>query len=154
MLEGIARSLVSPQWLGKAFADTFSFIKLNRVSKVLGEICVESNLHRWVVAEAIEHTLSLLDELPKDIHLLLSLLLEAKTSLGLSVSEPAAKKLAGVSGSSKTGKLAKQLLSLSTTEARYDELNAALFTTLLERGERWRDLSGSANPSEMVTGRT
>ena len=120
------------------------FIKLNRVSKVLGEASLESNLHRWVVAEAIEHALSLIEELPKDIHLLLSVLLEAKTALGLPINEPTANKLAGISGSSKTGKLAKQLLTLTTAKACYDELNAAMLATLVERGERWQVLSSEA----------
>lgn len=141
ILEAISRSLVQPSGLGKAIADALPAIKLNRLSKVLGEVAAESLLHRFLMAQSVQHSLLVLGTLPSDIHLLLSILLEAMTDLGLSIEETLAQQLKSLTGSSKAAKLAKQLVGLKGERDRHTEVSSMLLETFVSRGERWHEVS-------------
>lgn len=141
ILEAISRSLVQPSVLGKAIADALPAIKLNRLSKVLGEVAAESLLHRFLMAQSVQHSLLVLGTLPSDIHLLLSILLEAMTDLGLSIEETLAQQLKSLTGSSKAAKLAKQLVGLKGERERHTEVSSMLLETFVSRGERWHEVS-------------
>ena len=94
-------------------------------------------LHKWVIAKAIDKTIQELDELPKDFHQLLSILLETGTELGFAVSEATNKKLDAISGTTKTAKLAKKILKLKPDPSLAQEIVLGLLEILVERGERW-----------------
>ncbi|TWU04409.1 DUF6493 family protein [Stieleria varia] len=136
LLDAIARSLVSPEILGTVIANTLPFIKLNRLSKVLSSVAGESKLHRFVISQSIEFTILHLEELPIDIQLLLSVLLESSSDLGIAPGQTLAEKLSAISGSSKTAKLAKQLVKLTEATSRQD-LDSLVLATFVQRGERW-----------------
>jgi hypothetical protein len=142
LIEAIASLLVDPDVLGRQLAAVLSLVKLNRVAGVLKQTAAVSSLHHWAVLGTIDSALATCDSIPKDLHHLLTLMLESGTVVGKSISTEAAAKLKTIKGASKTAKLAKQLLKLSDAEAAMAEVRAQGCEAVIARAERWQSATG------------
>jgi hypothetical protein len=119
---------------------TESLAKPVRLAKSLGDAARVSLLHSRVVSRALQVTLVGLLPPPRDVHLLLELLHELLVETGEPLSTPGSEEyLRDMKGSGKTGKLARDLLSLV---ARLDSSSrssaaARALAGRIERAERW-----------------
>ena len=116
------------------------WLKLNRLSESLSEVARFSSLHALVVAEILLLWLDEQKELPHNAHSVLSLLYEILLRLGLPVSEKSGIFLQSIKGSSKTAKIAKNLLNYKPPSVSADYLQARLqvVKARIMRAERWQ----------------
>jgi len=100
--------------MGAAFARLFEndAYKLNRFGPVMQQIQDVSLLHRWWVARLVDEIVTQLEKPPRGSRYLYEAALESLTPLGARPSDRMAEKLAAHKGSSKTAKLARDLLAL------------------------------------------
>ncbi len=118
------------------------WLKLNRLKATLGDTARLSSLHAYVIALILDQWLAAQDELPRDAHYLLTLILELNIKLGISLSENACLPLDKVKGSSKTAKLSKKLLQHHPEKPGH-AVNEALLQQLeqrVARAERWQEV--------------
>ncbi|MCJ8328996.1 MAG: hypothetical protein HRT89_19890 [Lentisphaeria bacterium] len=91
-------------------------LKLNRLCDALKEVARCSILHQSVCSVMLECLYIRMTEKPKDIHNLLSLLLELNIDLKKSVKDETSTKLESFKGASKAAKAAKKLLEIKETD--------------------------------------
>lgn len=139
LVEAIGAMLVEPAMLGKQLAAVAPLVKLNRVAAVLKQTAATSHLHHWAVFGAIDAFLAACEQIPADLHHLLSLMLESGAILGKPISEAAAEKLKSITGANKTAKLVRQLLQLSADGAGMADVRTQACEAVISRAERWRD---------------
>jgi hypothetical protein len=126
---------------------TTAGIKPARWAKVLADVARISPLHHLIVRTTLENTLAaaakLLVEPPKDLHLLLDLLLELLAERGEAVSsEPLRAALAKTSGATKVAKAAKALLALAPSGGgQQAEATQAAIQQRIARARRWQQRS-------------
>lgn len=115
MVEGILDGRAHPEPLGDTLVSLFSipWLKLNRLCDSIKEIARVSRWGTLMLANIVDRAIATWTELPRDAHHLLSVQLELLLEIDGCVSDAARKLLAGAKGSSKTAKLARQLLALS-----------------------------------------
>jgi len=115
------------------------WIKLNRVGDVGREVSRVSPLHSWWVAEFLQCFIGGLREAPRDLHHLLSLLVELLSGLHLSVAEPARERLAMLKIPGRGGKAVEQLLAQAPTELSADAKRALhqCAESRISRAARW-----------------
>ena len=114
-----------------------------RLASALADIARLSSLH--VIARTLARWLAAQNELPRDAHHVLALLLELLTTLGLPLDPAARKPLESIAGQTKTATLARRPLNLtpangkSTIEIRHSFAHANLLQlqARLNRAERW-----------------
>ncbi len=140
LIDALGQRTLEPSLLGKHLAAIMVNLKLNRVAAVLGETARVSPLHQWGVFRIVDAVLGRLTQTPGDLHHLLTVMLEAGTLTGPTLSEPAQAKLISIPGGSKTSKLAKQLLRLELSPNKMNAVRTAALAASLDRAERWTAL--------------
>jgi hypothetical protein len=133
---------VGPE-LGKVLLPlvTAGWLKLNRLAKQLETTARASHLHAHVCAQVVQTACSTLSNIPKDLHYLLSPLLEWLTTGSQGVRR-AFRPILAKATTGKTGVLARRLLQLDfAPEGRHRFLVDALGGRL-QRARRWAALSG------------
>ena len=96
------------------------WVKLNRVADAGREVSRVSPLHSWWVAEFLQSFIAGLDEAPRDLHDVLTLLLELLSGLQLGLPAPARERLAALEIPGRGGKAVEQLWALAPTEISAD----------------------------------
>lgn len=133
---------------GRAHPDTFAapLIRLTetkwfqpgRLAGYLGEVARVSPLHAWVVAGILGHLAASWQEVPKNGHHILELLLELLARLGQALAPDASAALGGMKCSGKSAKLVKQLLSLEAVDnGAMAEAREMALQARIARAERW-----------------
>ena len=112
---------------------------MNRLADSLREIARLSPLHAWTVARLATDVVAGFEELPRDAHHVLTLLLELLTELGLGLDETACTPLEALKGSSKTAKAAKALLALEGVgnASKMQQAAVQVLEARVSRAERW-----------------
>lgn len=140
MIDGIADGRAHSSSLGKSLLHIASggWIKLNRLADSMREVTRTSMLAERVVAEILDQLISSWESMPRDGHHVLALQLDLLSSLGMEPSAQAREVLAAVSASGKSGKLARQLSSLSANASSVSKRQSALeaIQGRLSRAER------------------
>jgi hypothetical protein len=126
--------------LGEALQRLFlgELLKLNRVTKALGDAARVSALHARAIAQAIEHMI-MGSPPPRDLNVLLEFLKEILIEIGEPLSAPCAAWLREMKCSGKTGKLVHDVLN-HTGDSRAGSAKSSALRALanrLERAERW-----------------
>ncbi|MGN6543866.1 MAG: DUF7824 domain-containing protein [Aureliella sp.] len=152
LIESIARALVIPAQLGRALAKCMKQIVLSRTLNVLKQVAQASHLHHWVVLEALDHCIVQLPEMPKDLHLILGQMLESAMVLEAAPSAEACEKLKALTGKTKTGRLATELLQLSASSAWKRRIDELICSATLERAERWQAITAAHADAGNVSG--
>jgi hypothetical protein len=126
--------------LGEALQRLFlgELLKLNRVTKALGDAARVSALHARAIARAIEHMI-VGSTPPRDFNVLLELLKELLIEIGEPLSAPCAVWLREMKCSGKTGKLVHDVLNHRGDSHSGSAKSSALraLANRLERAERW-----------------
>lgn len=86
--------------------------KINRFSPAMTAVLDVSDLHKWWVGSVVDELVGQLDAVPKGAHFLYETALECMLPLNLRSTDAMAARLKTHKGSSKTAKLAKELLAL------------------------------------------
>ena len=141
LIEGIGACLIDPRLLGRHVAAIADQLKLNRTAAVLAETARASALHQWAVLRALDTTVARLTATPRDLHHLLTPLLECGSLTGQTLSQEAHARLQSITGASKTAKLASQLLKLEEDPQKMTGVRQQALEACLSRGERWAALS-------------
>ena len=141
LIEGFRDCRIDPRILGRHLAAIAADLKLNRVADVLAEAARVSPLHHWSVFRVLDTALGNLPTPPRDLHHWLTPLLESATVVGQTLSDEARTMLQPIKGSSKTAKLAAQLLGLKSDPARMHAVRELALGACLDRAERWQSLS-------------
>jgi hypothetical protein len=115
------------------------WIKLNRVADACREISRVSPLHSWWVAEFLQSFVAGLEEPPRDLYQLLTLLVELLSGLQLAVGAPARERLATLQVPGRGAKAVEQLLAHAPTEISADAKKSLHQCTQsrIERAARW-----------------
>ncbi len=115
------------------------WLKLNRLASALADVARLSPLHQLVIARTLARWLAAQNELPRDAHHVLALLLELLAALGLPLDPAARKPLKSITGKSKTATLARRLLNLTPTEPTpaFTQANLLQLQARINRAERW-----------------
>lgn len=137
LIEAFGACNVDPAMLGRHLAEVVARLKLNRVASVFAEVARVSSLHQWAVFAALATFVGRLVAAPRDLHHILTVLLETATVTGKTLGEEASALLRAVKGSSKTGKLAKQLLALEHGPQRMQSVRAQALAACVDRARRW-----------------
>jgi uncharacterized protein DUF6493 len=141
LIEAIADGRVHPDPLGEVLVKVVAggWAKLNRLSESLAELARVSPLHAWTAARLISMVVASFEQLPRDAHHLLTLLVELHTDLGLALDDAVRDSLASVKGASKTAKAAKSLLAHEGTSfpPRIRQAAVLALEARIERAERW-----------------
>ncbi len=140
LIEAIERLLVIPDRLGKAMVGCQSHLKLNRTLKAFNEAAQVSPLHHWIVLQSLARYIESSPQLPSDIHLVLTQMLESAMVLGSEVTPNIRERLTPLGNKSKAGKLATQLSQLQQLSTFQPSINKALFAKTLERAKRWKKI--------------
>ena len=144
LVEGIQDGRIDPDEFSQVLAKLGKddWIRLNRIWKIFLEISKLSPLHSLIIAEIIEKWLENQEELPPKSHDALSLLLELQTELGLSITDKVKNLLVKVKGSTKSAKLAKNLLKHSPEKPTtvFEEALLMQIESRVERVERWENI--------------
>ena len=141
LIEAIDDGRAHPHLMGEILALIFAsgWMRLNRLAESLSEVARLSPLHAWFAASVLESLVASYEELPRDAHHVLSLLLELLTDLGMALNPDARQTLDGIRGSSKAAKAARGLLALEINEAApaMKQAKAKLLENRIVRAERW-----------------
>jgi hypothetical protein len=143
LIDAIAGRAVDPIMLARQLATVLPHLKLNRVAAVLDETSRISLLHHWSVCLTLETVVAQLDETPRDLHHLLAVLLESATVTGRALNDVACAVLNNITGSSKTAKLAKQLLALKPNLQHMQTVRQAALEAALAKAERWQAIAAA-----------
>ena len=146
LIDAIADCQVPPALLGRHFAAQNERLKLNRVAGVFAEVAKVSPLHHWAAFTALETYLGVLATAPRDLHHVLTVVLESATVIGKTLNDEAATLLKSLKGSSKTAKLGKQLLTLDPAPDRMQPVRMQAFGATVERAERWAAIHRGTAP--------
>ncbi|NLH16119.1 MAG: hypothetical protein GX455_06040 [Phycisphaerae bacterium] len=142
LTEAIHDGRAHPQPFGEVLVKLCAggWVKLNRIGDALNSISRVSPLHAYVCCGILRRWLAGQETLPDDAHHLLSLQLELSVQIGWTLSETEKRPLAGVSGSSKTAKLAKDLIrcEFSRPSAEHRQALIQQLEARLRRGQRWQ----------------
>ena len=132
LLGNVLASLAQPYWL-----------KLNRLAAVFSEVARTSAIHAWTLMGSLDRLIAAYEELPKDAHHVLALLLQLHVQFGVAIPPETSTALTGLKGSSKTSKLAKSLVTLSPDEPSADCTAARMLSAeaQIARAERWSSVS-------------
>ena len=100
--------------IGRAFAKLFEDdgYKINRFGPAMMQVLEVSLLHRWWTARLVDDVVTRFDSLPKGAHYLYEVALECLPQLGARPSQAMVRVLRRHKGSTKTAKLARELLAL------------------------------------------
>ncbi|MBS0206330.1 MAG: hypothetical protein JSS49_25865 [Planctomycetes bacterium] len=134
---GTSQRTFDPTLLGRHLATILEKLKLNRVAAVLAEAARVSPLHQWTVFTILDSTLSHISTVPRDLHHLLTPLLETATLLGRCVNDSSRAFLSSITGSTKTAKLAQQILAVSLDPQPMIVVRDLALSASLDRAERW-----------------
>lgn len=113
LIEGIDGRLFDPE----LFATTVTklaegeWVKFNRLGEALMQVVQVSDLHAYVIGDAIQKWIPVIDFAQKNTFQLLEVLVEAQAATGTSMSPAARDALRSIHGSGKAAKLAKRLLA-------------------------------------------
>jgi len=108
-----------------------------RLARALRTVAAESSLHAEVVRVALEHAVAI-TPLPRGSHALLDALNELAADAGAAVELPAARAaLGGIGGSSKSAKLARQLLKREGTSRHTGQAAVLAVEARIARAARW-----------------
>jgi hypothetical protein len=140
LIEGFGACLIDPRLLGRHLAAIAGQLKLNRMAAVLAEAARVSELHQWAVLQTLDAFLVHVNTIPRELHHLLTPLIECATLTGQTLSEGAVLRLKSLTGASKTAKLASQLLGLKAKPAGMNSVRHQALEACLSRGERWAAL--------------
>ena len=143
LIQAIAEVRVSPQLLGEHMARLGEHLTLKRTAEVLASVGQVSVLHQSAVFLVLDEFLSHQDSIAKDLHFALTPMLEAALSSGLTVSDETRALLESSGGSSKTAKLARQLLSVEADPAKQLDSRVQSASAAIDRAERWHALRAS-----------
>ncbi|MEZ6042927.1 MAG: DUF6493 family protein [Planctomycetaceae bacterium] len=140
LIEGILDGRAHPAALSASLTELLEhrWLKLNRLAEALAGVARVSSWTALVVTAIIDSVIASWSELPGDAHHLLSVQLEALMRINGCLTDAARKPLSQLTGSSKTAKLAKQLLTLSRSD-RSTARKAALLEGVecrVQRAER------------------
>jgi hypothetical protein len=118
-------------------------IKAGRLGPRMAAVAVHSPLHAEVVREALEAALSGdAAGAPRDLHALLEPLNELCAQAGAAIAEPEARALlAGVSGRSKTARLAQALLARAGESRLAPKASLLAAEARVARAERWASVT-------------
>ena len=109
-----------------------------RMAGYLNEVAQVSPLHAWVVAGMLGHLVARWQELPKNGHHILELLVELLAQLGQALDPGVSAALGGIKASGKSAKIARQLLALKQTDnAAMEAARQAALQARVARAERW-----------------
>jgi hypothetical protein len=133
---------------GRAHPDSFDepvarialtkWFQYGRFVANLGEVARVSPMHAWVVAAMLERHVTGWEELPKNGHNALELLMELLTQLGLGLAAGARETLGTVKVGGRSGKLVKQLLGMTAQEnGAMDGVREAMLAARVARAARW-----------------
>lgn len=111
-------------------------LKLNRLAKQLETVARASSLHAHVCARIVQTALGGLARSPKDLHYLLTPLLEWLTDLKQGVADDCRPVLAQAT-TGKTGTLAKRLLQMTSVPERERRYLFEALEGRVERARRW-----------------
>ena len=138
LIEGIEDGRAHPSTVATVLTGLArgEWIKVNRLSASLQQIAAISPLHQYVICTIVDQLIASLQELPRNAHLLLSLLLELHTELNYAVPEQTLQKLAHLKGSSKSAKLASKLRSIESDQTPV-HIFAQAIEKRIEKAERW-----------------
>lgn len=137
LVYGTSYRTFDPVHLGQHLVAIFERLKLNRVAAVLADAARVSPLHQWTVFTIVDSVLCQLAAAPRDLHHLLTVLLENAILIGHPVSEPSRRLLSSITGSSKTAKLAEQILAVSAAPDGMQRVQESALSASLDRAERW-----------------
>jgi hypothetical protein len=115
LVESISDGRACPKQFGEVLSklgNEGGWLKLNRAADALGEAARLSPLHAWFAAETFQAYLSRLENLPRDLHFVLSLLHELMVEVGMALDPAARSRLESLHGSSKAAKAAAALREL------------------------------------------
>lgn len=112
LVEGILDGRAHPEALSPGLLELLQhpWLKLNRLGDALAEVVRVSSWAALVVAEVLNCAIAAWDEVPRDGHHVLTVQRAALMEIDGCLSEAARETLTPLKGSSKTAKLAKQLL--------------------------------------------
>jgi hypothetical protein len=132
LIEGIADGRARPGTLAETLLHVVSggWIKLTRLADSLREVARTSILAERIVAEILDRLIASWQEIPRDGHAILALQVGLLSNLRQAMSPEARSVLAGIKGSGKAGKLAKQLSSFEA-----DDQSPAMRQAALEAAE-------------------
>jgi uncharacterized protein DUF6493 len=150
LIEGFGDCRIDPRLLGRHIAAIADQLKLNRTAAVLAETARPSPLHQWAVLRTLDAMLTHLPAIPRDLHHLLTPLLECASLTGQVLSGEAQARLQAITGASKTAKLAGQLLKLKADPRKMPPIRQEALAACVGRAERWAALS-SLTPDSLVT---
>lgn len=129
-----------PELLGRILSEFVhhSWPKLNRLTEILQTVGRVSSYAALVVATALESLIAAWNEIPRDGHLVLSLLLELLTGLKRGPSDLVVIRISSLSGKNKAALTAARLLALKSAEKPEIAQQALLegVRSRIERAER------------------
>ena len=137
LIYGTSHRTFDPARVGRHLAAILEKLKLNRVAAVLAEAARVSPLHQWTVFTILDSALSQLAVTPRDLHHLLTPLLENATLIGHAVSEQSRRLLSSITGTSKMAKLAQQILAVPSAPDGMRRVHESALSASLDRAERW-----------------
>ena len=137
LIDAIGECTVDPTMLGRHLGAIAEHLKLNRVAAVFDDVARISPLHHWSVFKTLETFVGSLESGPRDLHHILTVLLESGIVTGKTLSDEALRLLKSVKGANKCAKLAKQLLGLKHSPDRMEPVRLAALNACVERAQRW-----------------
>jgi hypothetical protein len=138
LIEAIGQWRLDPASVGKFLARHADDLKLNRTAAVLSAVARVSPLHQWAVFRALESFVASLPSIPRDLHTLLTPLLESAAVTGRTLNDEARRVLGLITGSSKSSKLTEQLLALQASDKAMEAARQQACQACVDRAERWQ----------------
>ena len=142
-IDAFAQVRASPELVGQQMAGLGEHLTLKRTAEALASVGQVSELHQASVFRTIHEFISCLDSSRKDLHFALTPMLEAALQSGFAVEAGCRQLLESVSGSSKTAKLAKQILQIEPDHQKQMVTRVQAATAVVERAERWQRIATS-----------
>ncbi|MEZ6123927.1 MAG: DUF6493 family protein [Planctomycetaceae bacterium] len=141
LIDGFGQVRACPRLIGRQLHALGDSLTLKRSADVLTSVGQVSELHQRSVFDTIDEFIAQHNSAPRDLHFALTPMLEAALQSGEAVSENCRRVLETITGSSKTAKLAAQLLSVEPDPARQMIAGLQTATAAIERAERWSSLA-------------
>ncbi len=122
-------------------------VRFGKIASGLQPVQQAGPAQQLACARLLETLLSTLNDLPKDAHHLLELLLELLTALDRGCQPSLVPLLSSASGSGKTAKLCKQITKRPATSGVPQAVFASLLDSRLQRIASWQDRVGTLQPT-------
>jgi hypothetical protein len=141
LIQAIADGRARPQQMSCVLLKMMpgGWVKLNRVADALAEVARLSCLHSWFVAEALQGFLAGMEVVPRDAHLILTLLHELLVDLGMVLAPATLHRLETLPETGKAAKVAtaSRKLEPNSHAVKLRQAGLQVLEARIARAKRW-----------------